>query len=243
MKLYFNGCSHTFGDDLKNPQTDSWPSIVANHYGFDFKNFSSSGSTNDRIKYQTIKHVDEFDKFYIAWTYTSRFTRYRADNNYIVNFNPRLRHQLYKNDADFVNYGNIHYRVWHNELYAFKLWLQDIILIQRYLESKNKFYVMLNADNNLIDRWCVGWPNFNSSVQSLICFDLMDDQQLQNEHSEIQSLLKQINFEHYIGWNTWWLTKMMSNYSVGPTGHLLEEGHLATAQHILKHDSNTNTFS
>ena len=97
---------------------------------------------------------------------------------------------------------------------------------------------MLNADNNLIDRFTVDWQNFNNSVKSVVCFDLMDDQQLFLEHAEIQKLLGQINFENYIGWNTWWLTKMLSSYSVGPTDHLLEEGHSATAKYILEHDSN-----
>jgi hypothetical protein len=238
MKLYFSGCSHTYGDDLSDPTSQSWPAIISSRLGHKFLNDSTSGGTNDRIMYRTIKNIDQFDKFYIAWTYTTRFTRYRADNNYEINFNPQLTHAMYGKSLEFLQYGKLHYSIWHNELYSFKLWLQNIILLQTLFKSKNKSYVMINADNNLINQWTSDWPLFNDSVHSFLCVDLMNDNQLRAENLEIQNLLKQIDFSHYIGWNSWWLTQLLETYPVGPTGHLLEEGHLATAQYILKHDTN-----
>ena len=150
MRLYFNGCSHTYGDDLENPKQDARPAVIAKKKNCDFVNFSTSGGTNDLIKYQTVKYANDFDKFYIAWTYTSRFTRYRADNNHQVNFNPNLIHSMYSKDPDFKIYGKLHYKVWHNELHVFKTWLQDVILIQRFLENLKKSYIMISTDNNFI---------------------------------------------------------------------------------------------
>ena len=236
MRLYFNGCSHTFGDDLKDRQL-AWPALVAKKLNCDFVNDAVSGSSNDRIMYRTIKNAHEFDCFYIAWTYTVRFTRYRSDNNHDVNFNPQLKHSLYGNHSEFKDYGKIHYAFWNNELYNFKLWLQNIVLLQRYLESVNKPYVMINADHNHINQWSTSWNLFNSSVQSLLCFDLMDDETLHNEHLEIQTLLKQIDTSNYIDWDSWWITKLRLEYPVGSTGHLLEDGHTAVANKILAHDS------
>ena len=238
MKLYFNGCSHTWGDDLLDPSTQSWPALTANSLGCDFVNDSVSGGTNDRIMYRTIKQIDQFDKFYIAWTYTSRFTRYRNNNNHEINFNAQLKNSLYEQDPEFKNYSLIHYRTWHNELYSFKIWLQNIILLQSLFELRNKSYLMLNATDNLIDRWTTDWSNFNNSVKSLLCFDLINDEQLQTEHFEIQNLLRQINFSKFVDWNKWWLTSLIGQYPVGPTGHLLEEGHRVSSQHILNYDSN-----
>jgi hypothetical protein len=218
------------------PATQSWPAILANTAGCDFLNDSVSGNANDHIMYRTIKNAHEFDKIYIAWTYIERFTRYRSDNNYVVNFNSNLTNSLYGNDSNFVNYGKIHYAVWHNDLYSFKLWLQNIIMMQRYLESMKKPYVMVNASNNQIDRWTTSWENFNSSVQSLLCFNNMNDDQLYQEHKEIQQLITQINFDHYIGWNRWWLTK--DSFATGATGHYLSQGHEHIAKYILEHDTN-----
>lgn len=237
MRLYFNGCSHTYGDDLIDPYSQSWPAVLSKELGFDFLNDSISGGTNDRILYRTIKNIDQYDKFYIAWTYTSRFTRYRSDNNHDVNFNVQLTHSLYSNDPDFKNYGTIHYRVWHNELYEFKLWLQNIILLQSFFKIKNKRYVMLNSNNNNINRWSVDCKDFNDSVKSMLCFDLMNDNQLIEEHKEIQTLLSQIDYSHFIGWNSWWLTQACSSFPVGPTKHLLDDGHKYIANYILTHDS------
>ena len=236
MRLYFNGCSHTYGDDLDLPATQAWPAILANKLGYKFLNDAVSGNANDHIIYRTIKNAGQFDKIYIAWTYVERFTRYCAYNNSVVNFNPNLINGLYGNDSDFVNYGKIHYAVWYNNLYSFKLWLQNIIMVQRYLESVKKSYVMVNTSNNLIDRWTGTWTDFNSSVQSLLCFDLMNDDQLYQEHEEIQQLLSQINFDHYIGWNTWWITK--DSFPTGPTRHYLSQGHEHIANYILEYDTN-----
>jgi hypothetical protein len=236
MRLYFNGCSHTYGDDLRQPESQAWPAVLSNTIGCDFLNDAVSGNANDHIMYRTIKNAHEFDKIYIAWTYIERFTRYRADNNYVVNFNSNLTNSLYGNDSNFVNYGKMHYAVWHNDLYSFKLWLQNIIMVQRYLESMKKSYIMVNTSNAGIDRWTSSWPDFVSSVQSLLCFDLMNDDQLYQEHEEIQQSLTQINFDHYIGWNTWWLTK--DSFATGATGHYLSQGHEHIAKYILKHDTN-----
>jgi hypothetical protein len=238
MKLYFNGCSHTWGDDLSDPVSQAWPILIAKQLDCELLNHSISGGTNDRIMYQTVKNIHDFDKFYIAWTYVTRFTRYRADNNHEVNFNLGLKHSLYGNSQEFKNYSRLHYTFWHNELYAFKIWLQNIILLQRLFESENKSYIMVNANHNNLDRWTVPWQDFNSSVKSLLCFDLMNDQQLYDEHVEIQNLIQKINFKKFIGWGSWCITKLNQDYPVGATGHLLDQGHRAIADYILTHDTN-----
>ncbi len=237
MTIYFNGCSHTFGDDLADPTNDAWPAVLSKQLGVDCFNDSVSGGTNDRIVYRVMKYLDQFDQFYIAWTYTTRFTRYRSDNNHDVNFNPQLVHAMYKQDRNFTEYGKIHYQTWHNELYAFKLWLQNIVMLQRVFESENKKYVMVNSVPNHLDRWTSGWKDFNNSVKSLLCFDLMSDIQLEQEHQEIQKLVSMIDVSHFVEWNQWCLTDEIKHYPVGLTGHLLEQGHKAIASKILKHDS------
>lgn len=235
MKLYFNGCSHTFGDDLTD-RSLSWPSLVAQQLNCEFVSDAVRGGTNDRIMYRTIKHAQDFDCFCIAWTYNNRFTRYRSDNNHDVNFNTRLKHSLYGDCAEFIQYGKLHYAFWHNEMYAFKLWLQNIVLLQKYLSSIGKPYIMISADHNNIKRWNVDRSKFNSSVQSLVCFDLMSDEQLDQEHTEIQTLIQQVDQTRYLGFESWCITDLHGQYPTGQTGHLLENGHRAVADYILSHD-------
>jgi hypothetical protein len=86
MSLFFIGCSQTHGDDLTDPANAAWPALIAQQRKKSFLNAATSGGTNDRIMYHTIKNIDKFDEFYIAWTAVNRFTRYRAENNYEINF-------------------------------------------------------------------------------------------------------------------------------------------------------------
>ena len=66
----------------------------------------------------------------------------------------------------------------------------------------------------------------------------MNDDQLYAEHVEIQQLIKQIDQQHFLGWNTWWISDLINQYPVGETGHLLEQGHQAIADYILTNDTN-----
>ena len=236
MSLFFIGCSHTYGDDLSRPAEQAWPALVAKTKNKEFVNLAVSGGSNERIVYHTVKNSNNFDHFYIAWTYLERFTRYQQDNNFEINFNPQLKHSAYSGNFWFTEYGKLHYAFWHNELYAFKLWLQQIILIQRYLEAKNKSYTMINSCPNNINRWTSDSKLFNNNVKSLLCFDIMNDDQLFDEFKEIQTLQNEINLNNFLGWGTWSITDLHSLYPVGATQHLLEEGHRAVADYILKHD-------
>ena len=237
MSLFFIGCSHTYGDDLADPSTQAWPALVAKIKNKEFINLAVSGGTNDRIVYHTIKNSDLHDHYYIAWTHIERFTRYRSENNFEINFNPALKNKLYGLDRSFVDYGKLYYSYWYNELYAFKIWLQQIILVQRYLESKNKSYTMINSCPNNISKWTSDCNLFNNNVKSLLCFDIMNDDQLTAEHTEIQSLLKEINFEYFLGWQSWYITDLIKKYPTGITGHLLTEGNQVVADYILLHDT------
>lgn len=238
MTLFFTGCSFTYGDDLDDPQSQSWPAIVAKKKNQNFVNNAVSGGTNDRIVYQVVKNIDSYEKFYIAWTSIERFTRYRQDNNFEINFNPLLLNSLYRNNYEFREYGKIHYAYWHNNLYAFKLWLQQIRLVQSLLREKKKPYVMMNTLPNNIKRWSADWKNFNNSVKSLLCFDMMDDDLLYKEHIEIQESLGNIDFDNFINWSEWNIGEFCDSFDKGATGHPLSSGHQKIADYIIAHDTN-----
>lgn len=238
MTLFFTGCSFTYGDDLDNPLSGSWPAVVAKNKNQNFVNNAVSAGTNDRIVYQVVKNIDSYEKFYIAWTSIDRFTRYRQDNNFEVHFNPSLKNSLYQQSFEYHEYGKIHYAYWHNNLYAFKLWLQQIRLVQSLLREKKKPYIMINAFPNNIKRWSVDWKNFNNSVKSLLCFDAMDDEQLYKEHIEIQESLSEIDFDNFINWSEWNISEFCNKFEKGPTNHPLEDGHKSIAHYILSHDTN-----
>ena len=244
MKIYYNGCSLTYGDELKNPTKSAWPTLVSKHYKLDFLNDAVSGGTNDRIVYRTIKHINEYDFFVIAWTNYARFTEYNPVNNYEINFNPNITIDTHKHiDTDLVDnphkitdYAKMYYKYWYNELYELKLWLQQIILLQALLQKKRKKFIMLNAFDNNLNKWLQPREKFTNAIALLVCVDAMNDDQLIREHIEIQKLVNLIDCNTFIGWNeNWYIRELSKEYPIGPKGHILEEGHNAVAKRVIKH--------
>jgi len=226
--LWVTGCSHTYGNDLVD-KTQAWPYLLANMLGLDCVNNAVSGGSNERIVYQTIKSKPASLKI-IAWSYIERTTRYDPDNNFEVNFNPQLVHTLYDKRDSFLQYGKLHYTQWYNDLYAFKQWLQQIILLQRYLHDQP--YLMLNATHNRFENYTSSWETFNSNVKEFVCFNHMSDEELYNEHCEIQQYLDLIDTRCYYNINEFYITKLHETYPVGKTGHLLDQAQEEIAKRL-----------
>lgn len=247
MKLYFNGCSTTFGDELDNPQNDSWPALVSSHLQSNFLNDAVPGGSNDRIVYKVCQHLNHHDVFFIVWTSYSRFTEYNPVDNFEINFNPSLllysalhySNDLKKNYHKFKTYGEIYYKYWFNELYEFKKWLQQIVLLQSLFKVQGKKYLMLNNNENHLSIWLQPRDVFIEAVRPLLeFFDYLNDDQLLEEHYQIQELHSMIDKSKFIDWNKWFLGDMAKKYPCGPRGHILEEGQRAVAKKVLEHYNN-----
>jgi len=232
--LWATGCSHTYGDDLAD-KTQAWPYLLANMLDLECVNNAVSGGSNERIVYETVKSKPATLKV-IAWTYIERTTRHDPENNFEVHFNPQLAHALYKNNPVFKKYGKLHYMHWYNDLYAFKLWLQQIILLQKYLV--NQPYIMINAAGNRFEHYTSSWDTFNENIKQFVCFDSMNDDQLYDEHCEIQQYIDLINTRCYYNIEDFYITQLNKTYSTGKTGHLLEEAQQEIAKRLYPLCSN-----
>lgn len=234
MRIYACGCSFTYGDELKNPNKSAWPARLAEKLSASIDNNAISGGTNIRTVYQTIKNTQEnYDLYLISWTTYSRFTFYKSNNNFETNFNINLKHSLYGNEKFYCDWGNDLYKYWYNELFAFKLWLQQIIQLQQIL--KDKKYLMLNTMENNLSKWLTPKESFISSVKDLINFDSMNDEQIIDEYKEIQYYISLIDFSRFYRWNDFYIAKLCDQFPVGPEGHILEDGHEYLANLIYKH--------
>lgn len=226
--LWATGCSQVYGDDLTD-KTKAWPYVLADMLGLQCKNNGVSGSSNERIVYETVKSNPASIKI-IAWTFIERFTRYDPDNNFEVNFNPGLTNDYYGKEKKFIDYANMHYKYWYNDLYAFKNWLQQIIMLQRFL--KDQPYVMINSHPNRYKQYTSDWKNFNNSIKDYVCFDYMNDDQLYEEHCEIKHYVDLIDTRCYYNLGSFYLRELEDIYPLGPTGHLIEEGHQEIAKRL-----------
>ena len=57
MFLYFDGCSHTWGDDLEDNLNERFSTLVSNHFLADHENGSRKGSSNDEITERTLTFI------------------------------------------------------------------------------------------------------------------------------------------------------------------------------------------
>ena len=234
MRIYACGCSFTFGDELSNPSESAWPALLADKLNATVVNDAISGGTNSRTVYQTIKNSqDNYDLYLIAWTTYARLTFYKSDNNSEVNFNPQLTHTLYSSESFYKDWGNVLYKHWYNELFAFKLWLQQIIQLQRVLD--NKKFIMINTMDNHLSTWLAPKEVFIDSVKELINFNSMNDEQIFDEYKEIQYYISLIDFSKFYKWNNFYITQLAQQYPIGPGGHILEDGHKHLADLIYTH--------
>lgn len=224
MRIYACGCSFTYGDELTSPDVYAWPAVLANKLNASVVNDAERGGTNARTVYRTIKHSQhEYDLYLIAWTDYSRFTFYKSDNNFETNFNPQLVHTLYSTESFYKDWGNTLYKHWYNELYAFKLWLQQIVQLQNVLSNKN--YLMINTMGNNLSNWTVAKDEFVNSVKHLINFNSMNDEQIFDEYNEIQYYIRLIDTSKFYKWNEFYISQLNLLFPIGSQGHMLEQGH------------------
>jgi hypothetical protein len=252
MNFYFNGCSWTHGDELKNPQLDSWPAIVSRRLNANFLNDAVNGGTNGRTVYKTVQMIDEFDFFFVAWTHYTRFTEYNPIDNFEVNFNPNLHvdfslHQsndLKMHPQKYHDYGKMYYKWWQNEYFEFTTWLQQIIFLQSLFSVRKKKYLMINTFRNHLPSWLSTEENFIKSTRDLISFfDYVSDDILLEKQKCIQKLHGMIDTSRFVGWNDYFMYDLPSNITRGPGQHPLENGHQLIAEKILEcYDSDLQIY-
>lgn len=233
MRMFITGDSFTYGEELAD-LTNSWPNLLAKKLDAKLTNTSQRGSSNQRIVYQTTKNfADNYDLFIIVWSEYSRFTFYKSDNNLEVGFTPSLTHDLYEKEDFFQDWGKTLYFYWHNELFAFKQWLQQIIHIQSLLDDKT--YIMINTFPNNLSNWLSDENNFIDNVKNLINFESMNDEQILAEFQEIQYYISLIDTTKFYKWNDFYITSLCYNFKCGKKGHFLEEGHKHMAELIYNY--------
>jgi hypothetical protein len=237
MNLYINGDSYTYGSELPDPATQAWPMLLAKKLNADLVCDAQNGGSNYRTLYQTMKSTcDDYDFTIVAWSTPSRFTFYNAENNHGIDFNPKLSNTMYSKESYYKEWGETLYKHWYNELYAFKIWLQQIIQLQTVLKAKDRPYLMLTTYQNNLDKWLAPRDKFIESIKDLVNFEIMDDQQLYAEHEEIQYYLSQIDTTKFYQWSSFFIIDLCKQFPCAPRGlHFLEEGHQHMADSLFQH--------
>ena len=94
---------------------------------------------------------------------------------------------------------------------------------------------MLNTMENNLFKLLDPKEKFIDSIKSLINFDLMTDEQIFNEHKEIQYYISLIDFSKFYRWNKFHIMELCDCFPCGPRGHVLEQGHEHLANTIYQY--------
>ena len=79
MKIYFDGCSYTRGDELSDPEKTRFSKIIANKLNSIDYNFAISGGSNRRIARNLLeKDLSQYDIFIIQFTKILRTEYYNG---------------------------------------------------------------------------------------------------------------------------------------------------------------------
>ena len=73
MKIYFDGCSNTWGAELQNPQQSRYSKLVCDYFGAEEYNIALQGGSNMRLARNILDHdLSEYDMFVIQFTHKVR---------------------------------------------------------------------------------------------------------------------------------------------------------------------------
>ena len=176
MKIYFNGCSYTWGDELDNALQSRFSKLVCNHFNAEEINLSYSGKSNDAIIRECLSDDNHYDLAIISSTIPSR-TEYYDETWKTVNVPKRLfsykqeefedaikkslsEGSIKKSVSDHLEYWLYYYRNIVNDTYNQN---KDMIFyktIKSYYNSKNIPLIILtiyksskmNYDINMSDK-------------------------------------------------------------------------------------------
>jgi hypothetical protein len=201
------GDSFTYGDELAN-QYDAWPYLLGALANADVVNLGTPAASNDKIVRTVIESTftESADLIVIAWTSPGR-TEYADENGY-YDIWPGYSGNLFGTNTwrhDLVRYVTEH----HNDSALHKKFIQQVLLVQSWLTSQNKRYLMLNTVQN--------------EHYKKVDFD----------HREQYYTL--IDQTHFMGFNLSGMAEWTYESAKGPNGHFLNDGHRTVAEKIYEY--------
>lgn len=210
MNILTVGDSFTYGEELENLH-DAWPYKLANKIPKSHLiNLGEPASSNDKIVRKVVEHVllNPTDLVIIGWSNIGRsehadeFGYYDVWPGYSGNLFTKDGTEWRKELADYVSR-------YHDSEAIHRKFLQTVLLLQGFLESRNIKYVMCN---------------------------IVQNEYYKKKHfSGINDYKEQINKERFLGFNEAGMCEWTHGCPQGPGGHFLEQGHDIVANRIYEH--------
>jgi hypothetical protein len=207
MLLYTLGDSFTYGEELPDPATQSWPALLANKLGYDLRNRGRPGCGNNYMIKTAIKEVPVIkpDLVIVSWTSCGRMEF--ADRCSVYDIWPGSDRK-FERPSPHRRTLEKYITTYNNEQHQYRSWLRSVILLQDFFKLRNINYRFINTFNNQ-------QLSYKYLTNSKVYSDLIDTQQ-------------------FLGWPYSGIVEWASGCPVGPRHHPLESGHVCIANAIAK---------
>jgi len=222
MKIVAAGDSFTYGEELVDLQC-AWPYVLGKKINAEVVNLGKPACSNDQIFRLVFEHVIDFDNpkpdlVVIGWTSPGRMEF--ADDIGHYNVWPGYGGNLFLKDScnwrqELVNYIS----TYHNSEYLHKKFLQQVIMMQSFLTSRNIKYIMLNTLQN----------------------EYYKQQPIKNP--DRSNYFKEIDKTKFMCFNESGMIEWTEGCKKGPNGHFLEKGHQIVADQIYEYIRNLGWLS
>jgi len=152
-KLYLDGCSFTYGVNLKKEEKLEHLFIES---GYDVTNFSRPGKSNMAIAIDTFNNFVNHDVIVIGWTFSSRFyLKYLEQHIDLIPTRPNIEVENVLNaDAIEQSYSDLykHFYSLHDTDYFRNL--SDMLVTQTYcqLHNSGKKIVFFSWEKRTLDK-------------------------------------------------------------------------------------------
>lgn len=195
------GDSFTYGEELTDRQ-QAWPYLLGQLLNEPVKNLGESGTCNDSIVRKLLEQTakQQYSLVVIGWTDRSRFEAWSEVINAPTTIMPA-------SDAK-LPWTQDYYRYSYNDQYAWRRWIQQVILAQEYLTARNQPYLFISVAGN--------HDYFEYS-------------------KNITKLCQLVRQDRFVGWPNLGMIELAKGCQLGPGGHPLEEGHERIANEIAKY--------
>ena len=139
MKIYFDGCSWTKGEELEHPKEERYSKLICDDLKAEETNLASNGGSNDRIVRNLLveQNIEEYDLAVIQMTYPARTEYYNQD---WIKVNPKHNYSRWLNrkKEKKVNIDNLsekftEYQNFWKEYYT-------SIISKTYITTKEKIH-------------------------------------------------------------------------------------------------------
>ena len=88
MKIYFDGCSHTWGAGLETPELSRYSKIVSDHFGAEEYNIAQRGGSDKRVLRNLLEtDLEPYDYVVVQLTCKNRTEFFDDDNKKWVQIN------------------------------------------------------------------------------------------------------------------------------------------------------------